>query len=69
MDESRPCVHKNFTRYVSAKGFIGAHTISQAMLFNAHPNGKMQADEWLDALMAGVEFRCAVMLRTAWRCV
>lgn len=32
------------------KEFIGPHAISQAMLFNAHPIGKMQAGERLDAL-------------------
>ena len=32
--------------------FIGAHAISQAMLFNTHPTGKMQAGERLDALTA-----------------
>ena len=32
------------------KAFIGAHAISQAMLFNANPTGKMQASERLDAL-------------------
>ncbi|HTN74546.1 MAG TPA: succinate dehydrogenase iron-sulfur subunit [Pirellulaceae bacterium] len=31
--------------------FIGAHAISQAMLFNSHPTGRMQAAERLDALM------------------
>ncbi|MEI6255291.1 MAG: succinate dehydrogenase iron-sulfur subunit [Planctomycetota bacterium] len=31
-------------------GFIGAHAISQAMLFNGHPTGKMNADERLAAL-------------------
>jgi len=31
-------------------GFVGAHAISQAMLFNAHPTGKMIADERLEAL-------------------
>jgi succinate dehydrogenase / fumarate reductase iron-sulfur subunit len=30
--------------------FVGAHAISQAMLFNAHPTGKMIADERLEAL-------------------
>jgi succinate dehydrogenase / fumarate reductase iron-sulfur subunit len=30
--------------------FIGAHAISQIMLFNGHPTGKMQAAERLDAL-------------------
>ena len=33
-----------------AKSFIGPHAISQAMLFNSHPIGKMQAEERLDAL-------------------
>lgn len=31
--------------------FIGAAAISQAVLFNAHPTGKMDADQRLDALM------------------
>jgi succinate dehydrogenase / fumarate reductase iron-sulfur subunit len=31
-------------------GFVGAHAISQAMLFNGHPTGKMIADERLEAL-------------------
>jgi succinate dehydrogenase / fumarate reductase iron-sulfur subunit len=30
--------------------FIGAHAISQAMLFNANPTGGMIADERLEAL-------------------
>ncbi|NBV45330.1 MAG: succinate dehydrogenase iron-sulfur subunit [Planctomycetia bacterium] len=32
------------------RGFVGAHAVSQAMLFNAHPTGKMIADERLEAL-------------------
>ena len=32
------------------KGFVGAHAISQAMLFNTHPTGKMIADERLESL-------------------
>ncbi|HMP78796.1 MAG TPA: succinate dehydrogenase iron-sulfur subunit [Pirellulaceae bacterium] len=32
------------------KSFIGAHAISQAMLFNAHPVGKWNAGERLEAL-------------------
>ena len=32
------------------KAFIGAHAISQVMLFNTHPTGKMNAGERLDAL-------------------
>ncbi|HTQ39975.1 MAG TPA: succinate dehydrogenase iron-sulfur subunit [Pirellulales bacterium] len=34
------------------RGFIGAAAISQAMLFNMHPTGQMNADERLDALMS-----------------
>ena len=30
--------------------FLGAHAISQAMLFNSHPTGRMIADERLEAL-------------------
>lgn len=32
------------------EGFVGAHAISQAMLFNAHPVGKNMASERLEAL-------------------
>lgn len=31
--------------------FVGAHAISQVVLFNSHPTGKNSADERLDALM------------------
>ncbi|MBN1851177.1 MAG: succinate dehydrogenase iron-sulfur subunit [Pirellulales bacterium] len=34
------------------RSFLGAHAISQAMLFNGHPIGKTSAAERLDALMA-----------------
>jgi succinate dehydrogenase / fumarate reductase iron-sulfur subunit len=34
------------------RGFIGAHAISQAVLFNTHPTGRMNAGERLDALSA-----------------
>ena len=34
------------------RGFLGAHAISQAILFNTHPTGRMQSDERLDALSA-----------------
>lgn len=34
------------------QAFVGAHAISQAMLFNSHPTGKNNAGERLDALMA-----------------
>jgi succinate dehydrogenase / fumarate reductase, iron-sulfur subunit len=33
------------------RGFVGAHAISQVMLFNSHPTGKNNAHERLDALM------------------
>ncbi len=33
------------------RGFLGAASISQAMMYNAHPTGKFQAGERLDALM------------------
>jgi succinate dehydrogenase / fumarate reductase iron-sulfur subunit len=33
------------------RSFVGAHAISQAMLFNAHPTGRNSASERLDALM------------------
>jgi succinate dehydrogenase / fumarate reductase iron-sulfur subunit len=33
------------------RNFIGAHAISQVMLFNTHPTGKMNADERTDVLM------------------
>lgn len=32
--------------------FVGAHAISQAMLFNGHPTGQMNAAERIDALTA-----------------
>jgi len=32
------------------RGFLGAHAISQVMLFNNHPTGRMQARRRLDAL-------------------
>jgi len=34
------------------RGFVGAHAISQAMLFNSHPTGRMIADERLQSLTA-----------------
>lgn len=34
------------------EGFIGAHAISQAVLFNSNPVGRMQADERLEGLTA-----------------
>ncbi len=34
------------------RGFLGAHAIGQAMLFNNHPTGRSLAGQRLDALMA-----------------
>ncbi len=34
------------------RGFIGAHAISQTMLFNANPTGRMNAGERIEALTA-----------------
>ena len=34
------------------RGFLGAHAISQAMLFNSHPTGRMIADERMQSLTA-----------------
>jgi succinate dehydrogenase / fumarate reductase iron-sulfur subunit len=34
------------------RSFVGAHAISQVILFNTHPTGRMQARERLDALTA-----------------
>jgi succinate dehydrogenase / fumarate reductase, iron-sulfur subunit len=39
-------------RHEYDRSFIGAHAISQVMLFNTHPTGKLNAGERLDALMA-----------------
>ena len=33
------------------QGFLGAHAISQAMLFNSHPVGKSIANERMEALV------------------
>jgi succinate dehydrogenase / fumarate reductase iron-sulfur subunit len=38
-------------RQAHEHAFLGAHAISQAMLFNAHPTGRMARGERLDALM------------------
>jgi succinate dehydrogenase / fumarate reductase iron-sulfur subunit len=37
---------------VHAREFIGPHAISQAVLFNTHPTGKLNATDRLEALMA-----------------
>ncbi len=34
------------------RNFIGAHAISQVILFNLHPTGKMNADERIEAMTA-----------------
>ena len=50
-DESEADFEKR-RRAAFDSGFVGAHAISQAMLFNGHPPGKMIADERLQALTA-----------------
>jgi succinate dehydrogenase / fumarate reductase iron-sulfur subunit len=50
-DESEADFEKR-RRAAFDSGFVGAHAISQAMLFNGHPTGKMIADERLQALTA-----------------
>jgi succinate dehydrogenase / fumarate reductase iron-sulfur subunit len=40
------------TRQAYSTAFLGAHAISQAVLFNHHPTGKMNASQRLDALEA-----------------
>ncbi len=39
-------------RKAYAHAFLGAHAISQAMLFNSHPAGNMEAIQRLEALPA-----------------
>jgi succinate dehydrogenase / fumarate reductase iron-sulfur subunit len=34
------------------RGFVGPHAISQVVLFNLHPTGRLNADERIDALTA-----------------
>jgi succinate dehydrogenase / fumarate reductase iron-sulfur subunit len=43
--------YKQRTNAAYDRGFIGAHAISQAVLFNMNPTGRNIADERLDALM------------------
>jgi succinate dehydrogenase / fumarate reductase iron-sulfur subunit len=50
-DESAEDYEKR-RRAMFDRGFVGPHAISQAMLFNSHPTGKMIADERLEALTA-----------------
>jgi succinate dehydrogenase / fumarate reductase iron-sulfur subunit len=48
-DESAEDFEKR-RRSMFDRAFVGPHAISQAMLFNSHPTGKMIADERLEAL-------------------
>ena len=48
-DESQEAFEKR-RRSAFDEGFVGPHAISQAMLFNAHPIGKMIADERMESL-------------------
>jgi len=50
-DESAEDYEKR-RRAMFDRGFVGPHAISQAMLFNSHPTGKMIADERLESLTA-----------------
>jgi len=43
---------ENRRRSMFDRGFVGPHAISQAMLFNSHPTGRMIADERLESLTA-----------------
>jgi len=48
-DESEADFEKR-RKFAFDTGFVGAHAISQAVLFNAHPTGRMIADERMEAL-------------------
>ncbi len=48
-DESQEAF-ENRRRSEFDEGFVGPHAISQAMLFNSHPIGKMIADERMESL-------------------
>jgi succinate dehydrogenase / fumarate reductase, iron-sulfur subunit len=48
-DESQEAFEKR-RRGAFDEGFLGPHAISQAMLFNSHPIGKMIADERMESL-------------------
>jgi succinate dehydrogenase / fumarate reductase iron-sulfur subunit len=48
-DESDADFAKRRTAAFDA-GFVGPHAISQAVLFNSHPTGRMIADERMEAL-------------------
>jgi succinate dehydrogenase / fumarate reductase iron-sulfur subunit len=50
-DESAEAFEKRRKEAFDA-AFVGPHAISQAILFNSHPTGKMIADERLEALTA-----------------
>ena len=50
-DESQEAFEKR-RRAAYDAGFVGAHAISQTMLFNGHPIGKMIADERLESITA-----------------
>ena len=50
-DESQEAFEKR-QREAFDEGFVGPHAVSQAMLFNSHPIGKMIADERMESLTA-----------------
>ncbi|MFM8414975.1 MAG: succinate dehydrogenase iron-sulfur subunit [Planctomycetota bacterium] len=49
-DDESPADFEARRRQAFDAAFLGAHAISQAMLFNSHPTGRMIADERLEAL-------------------
>ena len=51
-DDESPEAFEKRQRAAFDDGFVGPHAISQAMLFNSHPTGKMIADERLESLTA-----------------
>jgi succinate dehydrogenase / fumarate reductase iron-sulfur subunit len=51
-DDESEADFENRRRAAFDSGFVGAHAISQTMLFNAHPTGRMIADDRLAALTA-----------------
>ena len=50
-DESQEAFEKR-RREAFDEGFVGPHAVSQAMLLNSHPIGKMIADERMESLTA-----------------
>jgi succinate dehydrogenase / fumarate reductase iron-sulfur subunit len=51
-DDESPEAFETRRRAAFDAGFVGPHAISQTMLFNSHPIGKMIADERLQSITA-----------------